>query len=611
MNKDFSTSRRLKQIGIKLPPERPERLTGTPTVANMSGLVSKLSQLNPFSKDDESDDDYGEEIDDTTVAGGGHGASDAEAHKGELRVSEALKAFMVSENILSEDEVGLGGDATTDALVAFLCRPHIQVPAHVKDMSYSLPEYFVSSSHNTYLLAHQLYGKSAATAYETALRTGSRCVEIDAWDNDDNEDEPKVTHGFTLVSSISFRAVCNTIRDVLVREKEAGGAAPILISLENHCSPHGQRRMVEIMKEVFGDLLLDQTVPIEGLSEASHPPLAALQSKVVVMVEYHLPEEADSESDSSDSESGSDDDEEEKQGREEYKRKKEEAGPSIIIPELAALGVYAQSVKPKDNSWYDPGILADGPHHHLINVSETQLSTHLPAHGAEIAVHNSKHLMRVYPKGTRISSKNLNPVPFWGLGAQVCAMNWQTFGRSMQLNDALFSGTDGYVLKPAALRAGGNGTLTRAGVKKTLRLRVAGATDVPVPAGRGADDPIYPYLTCTLHHPDQLSGKPPKRKTDAYEPRESAFSSKTAWAKSPPEEPVWDQLLEWEYDDNDLVFLRMLLKSDDGLSKNKTLCVAAERVAYLVSGWSFVRMLDLHGHESTCSILVWFDFGAG
>ena len=29
--------------------------------------------------------------------------------------------------------------------------------------------------------------------------------------------------------------------------------------------------------------------------------------------------------------------------------------------------------------------------------------------------------MRVYPKGTRISSNNLNPVPFWGVGAQISA----------------------------------------------------------------------------------------------------------------------------------------------------------------------------------------------
>ena len=94
-------------------------------------------------------------------------------------------------------------------------------------------------------MAHQLFGSSSATAYEVALHAGSRCVEIDAWDGDDNPDEPKVTHGYTLVSNISFRSVCETIRDVHDKEsaeavdEQGYRAAPILISLENHCGAHG------------------------------------------------------------------------------------------------------------------------------------------------------------------------------------------------------------------------------------------------------------------------------------------------------------------------------------------------------------------------------------
>ena len=134
------------------------------------------------------------------------------------------------------------------------------------DQSHPLPEYFISSSHNTYLQAHQLYGYSSAEAYRIALRTGSRCVEIDAWDNENNKEEPKVTHGYTLVSNISFRAVCETIRDVVDEEaaqtaKQPGyQAAPILLSLENHCDAHGQSRLVEIMKQTWGDRLLSKAV---------------------------------------------------------------------------------------------------------------------------------------------------------------------------------------------------------------------------------------------------------------------------------------------------------------------------------------------------------------
>ena len=97
-------------------------------------------------------------------------------------------------------------------------------------------------------------------------------------------------------------------------------AAPIMLSLENHCDAHGQMRLVQIMKEVLGDRLLSTAV--EGDRDpAEHISLAELGSKVVVMVEYHLPDEADS----SDSDSSSDeDDEAERAARAVYKSKKRE-----------------------------------------------------------------------------------------------------------------------------------------------------------------------------------------------------------------------------------------------------------------------------------------------
>lgn len=190
------------------------------------------------------------------------------------------------------------------------------------------------------------------------------------------------------------------------------------------------------------------------------------------------------------------------------------AACSVIVPELAALGVYAQSVKPSDDSWFGPGGLVNGLHHHLINVSESGLAKHLPAYAAAIVRHNAHHLMRVYPKGTRISSSNLKPVAFWATGAQICALNWQSFGTSNQLNDALFSGSDGYVLKPAALRAGGDGRVGT-GRRKRLRLHVAGATGIPLHEDREAES-IRTYLTCNLYSPCAVEGDGIKRKTSPY-----------------------------------------------------------------------------------------------
>ncbi|KAK2735568.1 1-phosphatidylinositol-bisphosphate phosphodiesterase gamma 2 [Colletotrichum kahawae] len=566
-------------------------------------ITSKLANLNPFSKRaPEDEEELGEKTDHSTLAGGGHAARDSDL-KHRLRVSRAIKSFLVDQKVLSSKEADIDSDQPSRALQALVDKPHISVPRELTDRSHPLPEYFISSSHNTYLLAHQLYGSSSAEAYEDTLRAGARCVEIDAWDNPDNKDEPKVTHGYTLVSHIPFRAVCETIRDVVDQEsRDPNPAAPILLSLENHCDPEGQMRLVHIMKEVFGDRLLSKAVREKGHAEQegdSPVRLEELGNKIVLIVEYHFPGEPDDSSSSSD-----DEDEEERKNHEAYKAKKKAAPKTLIVPELEALGVYAQSVKPVDNSWYED-ILKDGPHHHLINVSESGLASHMPEASDKISRHNAHHLMRVFPKGTRISSKNLHPVPFWGIGAQICALNWQTFGASMQLNEALFSGSEGFILKPAALRAGGSGHLDSGG-KKKLRLHVAGATDVPIPSKRDDDEPIKPYLTCTLVHPHDLSMEPPKRKTAGYRQHKlTGFLHKGE--NPPPTEPLWDETLEWEYQDNEMVFLRMLIKSDDSFARNPMLAVGAVRLAYTVPGWVFIRMLDLKGRETTCSILVRFE----
>lgn len=575
----------------------------------MSGAVSAvtggLSKLNPFSsKSKEDGDDNGEEIEADSIGGGGHASRKSTIPKGQLRVSKALKAVLAHEGVISEKDAEGEPNKLSPALKTLLEKHHVVVPKELTERSHPLSEYFISSSHNTYLMAHQLYGKAAATAYEVALGTGSRCVEIDAWDGDEDKEEPKVTHGYTLASHISFRSVCETLAHIVDKEaKEAQGsdwrAAPIMISLENHCSTHGQQRLAAIMKEVLGDRLISKPVRDEGTAEqqgtGKQVTLEELGSKIAVIVEYFFPDQK--------AEYSSDEDEEAQkpEDKKEYDRKKKEAPQDRIIPELAELGVYAQSVKPVDKSWLE-GELKNGPHDHLINVSESGLASFMPASNAQIGKHNSKYLMRVYPKGTRISSANLHPVPFWGVGAQICALNWQTFGASLQLNEALFAGSDGYVLKPEVLRPGGSGK-TDSGKKKKLRLRVEGATDIAVPEDR--EDKIVPYVSCTLHHPDDLKDEPPKRKTSPYKQHKLGVLHKGA--NPPATNPIWNETLEWEYEDNDLTFLRLLIKSDDKFAKNPVLVVAAVRLMYTTSDWCFIRMLDLKGKETKCTLLVKFE----
>ena len=574
-------------------------------------LTSKFAKLNPYFDRREDDEDKGEEIDPTSIAGGGHAARRTAITKEKLGVSHALRSFLVHQRVFDEQEAGIDDPGSiTPSVRTLLDKSHVNVPPEVLDRSHPLTEYFISSSHNTYLIGQQLYGTSSPDAYKVALGSGARCVEIDAWDDEESKDEPKVTHGYTLVSHISFRAVCESIRDVVDKEaaesvnEQGFRAAPILLSLENHCSAHGQQRLVDIVKEVWGDRLLDKAVREEGHREQEgsdeNVNLDELGSKIVLIVEFHLQNEKIEEEEEQYDE---DETEEEREARKAYQQKKTEAAKNDIIPELAALGVYAQSVKPTDNSWYESVRMKDGPHNALVNISESGLATLMPLQSHKISRNNAGRLMRVYPKGTRISSQNLNPVPYWGVGAQIAALNWQTFGASMQINEALFAGTEGYVLKPAALRAGGDGKLST-GKMKRLQLHVAGATNIPVPSGGEAKD-IKPYVTCTLVHPDHLGTEPPKRKTSVYKQHKLGFLHP---GENPsPADPVWDEKLDWEYEDNELVFLRLLIKSDDSFARNPILATEAVRLLYVARGWNFIRMLDLKGRETQCSLLVKFD----
>ncbi|KAK4226224.1 putative 1-phosphatidylinositol-4,5-bisphosphate phosphodiesterase 1 [Podospora fimiseda] len=369
------------------------------------------------------------------------------------------------------------------AFAAYLTSPtNAAIPKEPTDYKLMRPlnEYYISSSHNTYLLGRQLAGESSVEGYISALMRGCRCIEVDCWDG--SNDEPIVTHGRTMTTNVSFLEVVKTINKYAF----VSSRFPLWISLEVRCGFATQANMAKIMIDVFGDKLvrtpLDpssdtlpspsdlegrilikvkkpqqpeslerrgrrrgnsmpsplqraqaETAPVPASPILSPTPLSRSSRHINTITEgqvHHTPSGSPSECDS------------------ESEKDSSKKPTSKINPVLGELGVYCVGLQFEGFDTPDAKTF-----NHIFSFKESTFDEKNKPGPSKRALyrHNMRHLMRVYPNAQRVNSSNFDPLIYWKRGVQMAALNWQKFDLGMQLNTAMFDGgTDqsGYVLKP-------------------------------------------------------------------------------------------------------------------------------------------------------------------
>ncbi|XP_012357791.1 1-phosphatidylinositol 4,5-bisphosphate phosphodiesterase zeta-1 isoform X2 [Nomascus leucogenys] len=342
-----------------------------------------------------------------------------------------------------------------------------------QDMTHPLNDYFISSSHNTYLVSDQLVGPSDLWGYVSALVKGCRCLEIDCWDGAQNE--PVVYHGYTLTSKLLFKTVIQAIHKYAFMTSDY----PVVLSLENHCSTAQQEVMADNLQATFGESLLSDmlddfpdTLPSP---EALKFKILVKNKKIGTLKETRERKGSDKREDNQDKETGV----KKLPGVILFKKKK--TRKLKIALALSDLVIYTKAEKFK--SFQHSRLYQQFNENNSIGETQARKLSKLRVH--EFIFHTRKFITRIYPKATRADSSNFNPQEFWNIGCQMVALNFQTPGLPMDLQNGKFldNGGSGYILKPHFLRENKyyfNPSNIKEGMPITLTIRLISGIQLPL-----------------------------------------------------------------------------------------------------------------------------------
>ncbi|KAK3528997.1 hypothetical protein QTP70_014393 [Hemibagrus guttatus] len=292
---------------------------------------------------------------------------------------------------------------------------------------------------------------------------------------------------------------------------------------------------------------------------------------------------------SSSSESSCSDDESKAEGK--VKAKKESKKVSKLSPELSDLVVYTCSTPFKG---FDQA--TKKPPNEMSSFSESQALKHIKNSGKLFVRYNSRQLSRIYPSGQRLQSSNYNPQDMWNAGCQIVALNFQTHGEQMDLNQGRFlpNARCGYVLKPSFLcqpdsEFNPENTGGGPGHNPTLLvIKVISAQQLPKPDTEKLNSIVDPMVWVETHGAPIDNNKKKTHRID----NNGTFSPVCSY---PGFNPRWDCTFKFLLHVPELVLVRFVVEDHDYTTRNEFLGQFTLPFTSMRTGYRHVRLLRADG----------------
>ncbi|XP_023745045.1 phosphoinositide phospholipase C 4 [Lactuca sativa] len=314
--------------------------------------------------------------------------------------------------------------------------PPIRSQVH-QDMTAPLSHYFIYTGHNSYLTGNQLSSNCSEVPIIKALKRGVRAIELDLWPNS-SKTNVHVLHGRTLTSPVELMRCLKAIKEYAF----TASPYPVIITLEDHLTPDLQAKVAQMVTETFGSMLFFPES--EKLKELLTP--ESLKYRILISTKppkEYLTAEDDKQSRSRKCQVSDDDgvcymlqSENDIEGK--------TSPSSPVYKQLIAI----HAGKPKGGLKH--ALKVENDEVRRLSLVEQALEKAVENHGHDVVRFSQKNILRIYPKGTRITSSNYKPLIGWLHGAQMVAFNMQGYGRSLWLMHGMFrsNGGCGYVKKP-------------------------------------------------------------------------------------------------------------------------------------------------------------------